>query len=526
MKRIGKYEKKPEPKAQKKKTANPLLQTYLTSLLCMVLCVTMFLSTTMAWFTDEVGSHGNQIYVGNLSMQLTWNNGVESVNLASAENANTPIFGDSVVWTPGHMEARELTLTNDGNMDFSYRLDAQILNESGQPIPNEGEGQGAAKYDLANYFLVYCKKEALTDPLTIEAVQNQENGWTYSGTLAEVLQEKEFCRGTMTKDEQPQKISIVIYLQTNIPSTYTNAKLENIYIFMTAYQTAGTGTVTPVNNAVDLAAALQAGGTVVLSSNITLPADTTLEIPEGTTVTLNLNGKKLTGSGSTVLDVKGDLTLEGGTIENAGRIASVAEGGKLTVSSGGYMATSGCAFYAGSTASGQEENGGTIVIDGGVIQAQEFCIGVVRGGSLTVNGGTLTSVDNAVIAGNGMSDDPNTAITINGGTFNAGITTSGYIACGIYHPGKGTLTVNGGTFNIKDGVGILLRDGTLTMADGVIFNHTRVDGLDKGKVGDAATQISVGSNIVKEEGLSGYGETVNLNLPEGYPAESIREIHP
>ena len=509
MKRIGKYEKKPEPKAQKKKTANPLLQTYLTSLLCMVLCVTMFLSTTMAWFTDEVGSHGNQIHVGNLSMQLTWNNGVEPVNLASAENANTPIFGDSVVWEPGHMEARELTLTNDGNMDFSYRLDAQILRD-GQPIPNEG-----AEYALAEYFLVYCKKEALPESLTIGEVQNQANDWIYSGTLAEVLQDKVFCAGTMNKDAQPQKISIVIYLKPEIPSTYIDAKLENIYIFMTAYQTAGTVTVTPVNNAVDLAAALQADGIVVLSSDITLPADTTLEIPADKTVTLNLNGKKLTGGGSTVLDVKGDLTLEGGTIENAGRIASVAEGGKLTVSSGGYMATSGCAFYAGSTASGQEENGGTIVIDGGVIQAQEFCIGVVRGGSLTVNGGTLTSVDNAVIAGNGMSDDPNTAITINGGTFNAGITTSGYIACGIYHPGKGTLTVNGGTFNIKDGVGILLRDGTLTMADGVIFNHTSVVDLDKGKVGDADTEIEVGNDIVTENHLSGYG-VPSVTLPGGH----------
>lgn len=434
MKRIGKYEKKPEPKAQKKKTANPLLQTYLTSLLCMVLCVTMFLSTTMAWFTDEVGSHGNQIYVGNLSMQLTWNNGVNTVNLASAENANTPIFGDSVVWTPGHMEARELTLTNDGNMDFSYRLDAQILRD-GQPIPNEG-----AEYALAEYFLVYYKEAALPESLTIEAVQN---GWTYSGTLAEVLQDKEFCKGTMNKGNQPKKISIVIYLKPEIPSTYTNAKLENIYIFMTAYQSSLT--VTPVNNAVDLAAALQADGTVVLSSDITLPADTTLEIPADKTVTLNLNGKKLTGSGSTVLDVKGDLTLEGGTIENAGQIACVEDGGKLTV---------------------------------------------------------------------------------NGGIFNAtNPSQAEYIACAIYQPGNGTLTVNGGTFNIKGGVGILLRDGTLTMADGVIFNHITVENLREGKVGDAATQIPVGSNIVTEEGLSGYGEMVNLYLPEGYPAELIRKIY-
>ena len=48
-----------------------LLRTYLTSLLCMMLCVTMLLGTTYAWFTSEVTTAGNEIQVGTMRVDLT-----------------------------------------------------------------------------------------------------------------------------------------------------------------------------------------------------------------------------------------------------------------------------------------------------------------------------------------------------------------------------------------------------------------------------------------------------------------------
>ena len=80
MKKYGKYEKRPEPKAVSKNPAknadkqpavkSMLLQTYFTSLLCLVLCVTMFLGTSYAWFTSEVNNSANEIYVGTLKVGL------------------------------------------------------------------------------------------------------------------------------------------------------------------------------------------------------------------------------------------------------------------------------------------------------------------------------------------------------------------------------------------------------------------------------------------------------------------------
>ena len=71
MKKYGKYEKRPEGvPAKQPKVKSALLQTYFTSLLCMVLCVTMFFGTSYAWFTSEVSNTGNEIYIGTLDVGL------------------------------------------------------------------------------------------------------------------------------------------------------------------------------------------------------------------------------------------------------------------------------------------------------------------------------------------------------------------------------------------------------------------------------------------------------------------------
>ena len=61
----------------KKENATPergklLMRTYLTSLLSLLLCVTMLLGTTYAWFTDSVVTTGNVITTGNLDIDVGW----------------------------------------------------------------------------------------------------------------------------------------------------------------------------------------------------------------------------------------------------------------------------------------------------------------------------------------------------------------------------------------------------------------------------------------------------------------------
>ena len=54
----------------KKSTKRALL----TSIVSLVLCCTMLIGTTFAWFTDTVTSAGNKIQAGNLDVALEmWN---------------------------------------------------------------------------------------------------------------------------------------------------------------------------------------------------------------------------------------------------------------------------------------------------------------------------------------------------------------------------------------------------------------------------------------------------------------------
>ena len=108
------------------------------------------------------------------------------------------------------------------------------------------------------------------------------------------------------------------------------------------------------------------------------------------------------------------------------------------------------------------------------------------GATLTINDGIFKGIDNAVVIFNGSNrtGDANT-ITINGGTFNGTIQSSGYVACGIYAPWQDNITVNGGTFNITNGAGIVARAGNVTVTDGE-FNTT---GNTTGRVGDSRVVV-------------------------------------
>ena len=164
-------------------------------------------------------------------------------------------------------------------------------------------------------------------------------------------------------------------------------------------------------------------------------------------------------------------------------------------------------------------NGATLTIEGeGNVMAQEACLMAFNGSTLIVNGGTYTSVDNFVIGTNGTvkpdNDMGHNVITINGGTFNGGIQSAGYVACGVYVANSDTVTVNGGTFNITNGVGILARSGNTTVGEDVVFNVTGDGHL--GKVGDSKVTVPAGEVLVLDLKANYPGGTPTLTNNSAY----------
>ncbi len=148
----------------------------------------------------------------------------------------------------------------------------------------------------------------------------------------------------------------------------------------------------------------------------------------------------------------------------------------------------------------------------------------LTGSTITINGGTFTSSNNAVILTNGnkrmypydetntaLRENPNT-ITINGGTFKGQMSDEAYnknsIACGIYAAWKDNIIVNDGTFDIERGVGVLCRGGKVTIKGGT-FTTTDPD-TKKGCVGDS--RIVVPCQTVYVDKASQYPDYENATI--------------
>ena len=216
---------------------------------------------------------------------------------------------------------------------------------------------------------------------------------------------------------------------------------------------------TEVKTEAELTAAVSSDGEIKLGADITLTS--MLTIPADKTVTLDLNGYSITSAGQVIMN-NGKLTIT----DNKG-------GGKI-------VSTGSQAIGVGSNSVTNIQKAIVESVEGAVITGRAI------GAIINIYDGTFSASDNAVIAGNG-SDREGTGNTINisGGVFNGKITTSGYVACGIYAPWKDNINVTGGTFNITGGAGIVARAGNVTVTNAV-FNTT---GNATGKVGDSRVVV-------------------------------------
>ncbi len=101
----------------------------LTSVLSLLLCFSMLLGTTFAWFTDTASSTNNIIVAGNLDAGLYYQN--DEVTSWTAIDAATNVFKKDTLWEPGHVEVIKLKVTNEGSLALKYQLGINIADETG-----------------------------------------------------------------------------------------------------------------------------------------------------------------------------------------------------------------------------------------------------------------------------------------------------------------------------------------------------------------------------------------------------------
>ena len=148
------------------------------SLLSLLLCCSMLVGTTFAWFTDSVTSGKNKIIAGNLDVELTHTSA--SVTAAETVEGETELFvdenGEQILWEPGVVAWENLTVSNVGTLALKYRLAVNFADQ------NAVKGTGAK--------LSEALKVAVVDP--IDATATREQVLTAAGTgtaLADFVRE-------------------------------------------------------------------------------------------------------------------------------------------------------------------------------------------------------------------------------------------------------------------------------------------------------------------------------------------------
>ena len=101
-------------------------KSLIASALSLVLCVSMLLGTTYAWFTDSVTSGKNKIIAGNLDVELTHTNA--KVTNQKVQDA-TDLFGVAL-WEPGVIAWENFTVTNVGNLALKYALNLNVFDKN------------------------------------------------------------------------------------------------------------------------------------------------------------------------------------------------------------------------------------------------------------------------------------------------------------------------------------------------------------------------------------------------------------
>ena len=244
-----------------------------------------------------------------------------------------------------------------------------------------------------------------------------------------------------------------------------------------------------VATAEDLVAALNAGSSVVLEKNLVVSSEMHIVIPEGKTVTLNLNGKTISNTEDIWSEAKKEYQM-------------------LNV-----------------------DGAGTLVLTGkGKLDAKEndcYCINVRGGAHLIIENGTYVGNVSAIQVDEGVCE-------IKGGVFNLKqVWTPNFLLNCIdanYKNGKAKFIVTGGTFvgfnpadNKAEGA------GTNFVADGYgairttyqgkeawkVVKLTEVTSLEDIKNAKAGSNIAVNNTITMTDPMMGYNGNLNLFLNEG-----------
>ncbi len=446
-----------------------------TSFAAIVVCLSMLLGTTWAWFTDSSSSDNNIIASGSLEVKASWANGTEDPNSATWNDFNGTKIFDYDNWEPGYTVARHLKIENTGSLAFKYKL---LI------VPN------GTLTDLADVIDVY-----VVDTAT-QLTRDMVNGATPRATLTELITDEDGAAygillpaGSSTTNPLEvvgeKSLTIALKMRENVGSNYEGKSIGDsfsmkVYATQYTYEEDDFGNdydkdapldYFPVSNASELQNAINNGEEkIILTDDIVLDGGFVLG-----------NDSEIDGGGYSIKRSSGTATANTMSLRGASTFATTYEEETIPVVNGGIVVKEGKTLELTN-----------VIVDGGAIWSGEVNPHLLRA---TVNKGVKTGTALVSLETNSTVILGENAVLQNNDGANA-------VNLGTRTGGK--LILNGGEIlNNHSGAGAIWGGGEIVINDGKVNgNH--------GGIGGA---IRVVTNVGKV--LTMNGGEMNHNLSDG-----------
>ena len=483
----------------------------LTSVLALLMCVTMLVGATFAWFTDTASTGVNKIQAGNLKMEVTYKNTADG-NFEKV-NKETPVFNNNALWEPGHVEYVVLKVRNAGSLALKYKLGINIASETGS---TSVDGNAFNLSDYIRFAVLDGDQSSLGRDDLVAAAGNG------AALNAGYTAENHLLAGTNNSEKV---VTLVVWMPTTVGNE-ANHKTEvtapSIDLGISVAATQDTVEKDSFDNTYDKDAVypIVAMDTLQeLINNAAEPVSAKLEgniagsltVPQDKNITLDLNGFTLTGGDSHAILNRGTLCIK----DSSGN-------GKIVASKANTSALRNaavCVIEGGTftRADGEDnkwhtvENFGTMTFNGGKVIAEDGQSFAIVNGWNYINPGeqkaTMTINNIEMKAGpNGFKNCAGGTLTMNGGTLHC----TGY--WGLSNDTTGIASINGGKI-ISDSYIAISNGGAMMEINGGTFT---------GPQGSLYVQNYAQDTVVK--GGSYQNETVEFMqgcCPDGYTAKLV-----
>jgi predicted ribosomally synthesized peptide with SipW-like signal peptide len=465
---------------------NNTKRALLMSGLALLMCISMLVGSTFAWFTDSVTSGNNIIMSGTLDVVLEYKN-AWSDEWAPVDS-NTKIFKEGALYEPGYTEIVYLRVTNAGSLALKYMLSFNIANEESSINVYGDEFKLSDYLQVGSYVMDEWNGEANYANILMPLMFGSRESALSNVTLNKLSDaDAKICDNTpiLADKKAGQVIALVLTMPETVGNeanakvdvdapwielgirlyamqfTHENDSYDNLYD-----ENVDRPDVHKIYNAADFSKAFAEGGQAIIE-NMDLSGENAVyaELAENKSLAINTNNSIIAKQ-----DDKEYAIVNHGNLEITGN-GTITTQFKGSIENWGKLYINNLNIDVKGTKYGFHVKAGECEINNLTLTAQRGGINI-QGGKVTINSGSVTSTtpDSSYGIGYLVYAGGTAEVIINGVDYRY---KGAYYKHGVLYAGNNaSIVVNGGTFgkggsNVSKKPWLQTADkGTITLCGG------------------------------------------------------------